>query len=341
VARRLTIPAWGNILFANSPRSEVKFVRRLALLAFFPLAVFAAAHAQVAGVHLKIHAVLVDKDLNQKPVPHLALTLQRADTPGEPVAVKTGFDGSAEATLPPGKYKLTTAQPVEFQGKRYAWELNVDLSSADVSLEMSNDNAQITEVKTTDGAPQPAAHPPADELSTQFKHLQSAVVTVYSEFGHGTGFIVDPNGLVLTNAHVVEKSEYLAVQFDEKRKVTATLLASDSQKDIAVLRVNLAACSEAVVAPIAKTEAAKNEAAKPAAVEGDRVFTIGSPLTLRKVLTTGVVSRVEPKSIISDININPGNSGGPLFNSAGLVIGVTTFNAQARSGPGLSGIVRI
>jgi S1-C subfamily serine protease len=319
----------------------VKFVRRLALLAFFALTAFAAAPAQVAGVHLKIHAVLVDKDLNQKPVPHLTLTLQRTDAPGEPVAIKTGFDGSADATLPPGKYKLTTAQPVDFQGKHYQWELNLDLSSADVSLELSNDNAKVTE-----NTPEAAAHPPADELSTQFKRLQSAVVTVYSEFGHGTGFIVDPNGLVITNDHVVEKSEYLAVQFDEKRKVNARLLASDSQKDIAVLWVNLAACSEAVVAPIAKTEVAKNEVAKnetgkSAAIEGDRVFTIGSPLTLRKVLTTGVVSRVEPKSIISDININPGNSGGPLFNSAGLVIGVTTFNQQARSGPGLSGIVRI
>ena len=335
MARGLTIPARGNILFVNSPRSEVKFVRRLALLALVPLAVFASFRAQVAGVRLKIHAVLVDKDLNQKPVPHLALALQRTDAPGEPVAIKTGFDGSADATLPPGKYKLTTAQPVDFQGKRYQWELIVDLANADVSLELSNDNAQSTDAKSAESAPEAAAHP-ADELSAQFKHLQSAIVTVYSEFGHGTGFIVDPNGLVITNDHVVEKSEYLAVQFDEKRKVAATLLASDSQKDLAVLWVNLAACSEAVIASIAKSDAGK-----PAAIEGDRVFTIGSPLTLRKVLTTGVVSRVEPKSIISDINVNPGNSGGPLFNSAGLVIGVTTFNTQARSGPGLSGIVRI
>lgn len=335
MATVLTILACRNILLANSPRAEVKFVRRLALLATFLLAVSCSAHAQVAGVHFKVRAVLVDKDLNQKPVPHLALSLQRADAPGEPVAMKTSLDGSAEATLPPGKYKLTTPQPLDFQGKHYQWELNVDLSSGDVSLELSNDNAQITDMKIVDTAPEVAAHP-ADELSTQFKRLQNSVVTVYSEFGHGTGFIVDPSGLVITNDHVVEKSEYLSVQFDEKRKTAATLLASDSQKDIAVLWVNLAADSDAVVAPIAR-----NESGKSAAIEGDRVFTIGSPLTLHKVLTTGVVSHVEPKSIISDININPGNSGGPLFNSAGLVIGVTTFNAQSRSGPGLSGIVRI
>lgn len=345
MARRLTNLACGNILLANSPRSEVKFVRRLALLATFLLAVSCSAHAQVAGVHFKVRAILVDKDLNQKPVPHLALSLQRADVPREPVTMKTSLDGSAEATLPPGKYKLSTAHPVDFQGKHYQWELNLDLSSADVSLELSNDNAQVTDTKTVENAPEAAAHP-ADELSTQFKRLQNAVVTVYSEFGHGTGFIVDPGGLVITNDHVVDKSDYLSVQFDEKRKVVAKLLAADSQKDIAVLWANLAACPEAVLAPIAKNDAAKNEAAKneagkSAAIEGDRVFTIGSPLTLHKVLTTGVVSHVEPKSIISDININPGNSGGPLFNSAGLVIGVTTYNAQAHSGPGLSGIVRI
>lgn len=77
-------------------------------------------------------------------------------------------------------------------------------------------------------------------------------------------------------------------------------------------------------------------------MEGERVFTIGSPLSLRKILTTGIVSKVEERAIISDININPGNSGGPLFNSLGHVIGVTTFaDRSQRTGSGISGIVRV
>jgi len=78
------------------------------------------------------------------------------------------------------------------------------------------------------------------------------------------------------------------------------------------------------------------------AVEGERVFTIGSPLNQRKIITTGIVSKVESRAIISDVNINHGNSGGPLFNSLGSVIGITTFlDASAPNGPGISGIVRI
>jgi len=305
-------------------------MRYLTLAASFLLLFVPGAQSQVATVRLRVRVILVDKDLNQKPVPHLDLAVQRTDAPSEPVTIKTGFDGTVETSLPAGKYKLTTPQPLEFQGKSYQWETEFTLAGPDFSIELSNDNA-----KTMALAPESAAHP-ADDLAGQYKHLRDSVATVYSEFGHGTGFLVDQSGLVVTNQHVVEDSEYLAVQFDQKRKVAARLLASDSKKDVAVLWVNLGANPDAVIAPIAKVEAGKAPVA-----EGDRVFTIGSPLTQQKVLTTGVVSRVDAAAIISDININPGNSGGPLFNSAGFVIGVTTYNVQARRGPGLSGIVRI
>jgi S1-C subfamily serine protease len=76
-----------------------------------------------------------------------------------------------------------------------------------------------------------------DEMATRFKRLQNGVVTVWSEFGHGTGFIVSADGLVLTNQHVVGPSEYLALQFDPSHKIQAVLLASDSQRDVAVLLV--------------------------------------------------------------------------------------------------------
>ncbi len=175
-----------------------------------------------------------------------------------------------------------------------------------------------------------------DELAVLFKKLQNCVVTVWSEIGQGTGFIADSKGLILTNQHVVGPSEIISVQFDEKRKVRAVLLASDTEKDIAVLWANTNAFSGALVAPVM----ASGSQEEPV-VEGERVFTIGSPLSQRKILTTGIVSKVEARAIISDINVNPGNSGGPLFNSLGFVVGLTTFNEQRRSGPGISGIVRI
>jgi len=288
--------------------------------------------AQVQSVRIKIQVVLIDRDLNLKPVPKLALSLRGLSETGEgeEIMLKTGLDGRAEVDIPPGRYQLSTPQPVEFQGKRYTWELELALSKPEETLELTNDNAKVS------GATPEEPSRKTDELTIQFKRLQNSVVTVWSEIGHGTGFIVDAKGLVLTNQHVVGPSEIIAVQFDQKRKVRAILLAADPEKDVAVLWANLAALPDAIVAPIAPADGKE-----PAVVEGERVFTIGSPMSQRKILTTGIASKVEARAIISDININPGNSGGPLFNSLGLVVGLTTFGEHRRSGPGISGIVRI
>jgi hypothetical protein len=169
-------------------------------------------------------------------------------------------------------------------------------------------------------------------MTVHFQRLQNTVVTVWSETGHGTGFIVDQQGLILTNHHVVGPSDYVAVQFDSARKIRATRLDADPLKDVAVLWADLRAFPEATAAPLAS--------GAPGVEEGERVFTIGSPLSQRKILTTGVASKVEARAIISDVNINPGNSGGPLFNSLGEVVGITTFGDPTSRGPGVSGIVR-
>jgi hypothetical protein len=144
------------------------------------------------------------------------------------------------------------------------------------------------------------------------------VVAIHSESRNGSGFLVDSSGLVVTNNHVVNSSGYLAVQFDEKRKVPARLIASNADKDVAVIWFDPAAFREGVVAPLMMNEAASH------LVVGQRVFTIGNPLGREKALTTGVVSKIEKDAINSDININPGNSGGPLFTLEGQVAGITT-----------------
>jgi S1-C subfamily serine protease len=177
-----------------------------------------------------------------------------------------------------------------------------------------------------------------DELTTKFRELQSTVVTVFSETGSGTGFIFDPRGLVMTNQHVIDTSELVSVQFDERTKVGARVLASDPQRDVAVLWVDLSALPGAAAAKIARSTADEPQTV----VEGERVMTIGSPLNQRKIMTTGIASKVEAHAIISDININHGNSGGPLFNSVGEVVGITTFGDFTRQGgPGVSGIIKI
>jgi S1-C subfamily serine protease len=274
------------------------------------LAFTLGAQAQMVQVNLRI--VLVDRDLNQKPVPSFRVTLARADSPGaEAIELKTALDGTCQKSLQSGKYKLTSPQPIEFQGKRYSWSLDVTLSGAQQVIELTNDNAKaealVTEIK----------NPPSNDLNVLFEKLKNSVVKVRAEGHDGSGFIVDASGLVVTNNHVVESSGYVAVQFDQKRKVLAKVLAADSDKDIAVLWANLKPFPEAAVATLVPSDTASQ------LVVGERVFTIGCPLGREKVLTTGVVSKVETKAITSDININPGNSGGPLFNLRGEATGIT------------------
>lgn len=286
------------------------------------------AYPQTNVAKLKLRAILIDKDLSLKPIPKLAFVLAPFEGPtGEQVTGKTGFDGNVELQVAPGKYRLSTPTSVEFQGRTYSWEMDITVSAPETTVELSNDNAKVS------GPVAPATGRKVDELTTLFQKYQNAVVTVWSEIGSGTGFCVDKSGLIITNQHVIGPSTINSVQFDAKRKVTATVLAFDPEKDVAVLWANPTAFPEMIVAPIAKVDASNS-----AVVEGERVFTVGSPLSQRKILTSGIVSKVEPRAIISDITINHGNSGGPLFSSIGEVVGITTFR---QSGPGVAGIVRI
>jgi hypothetical protein len=303
---------------------------RIRLVSLFLAVVFSAvSYGQESDkVPVTIKAVLVDRDLNQKPVAKAKFTIISAESnPGNVLDVTTNFDGSIQISLPSGKYRIVSVQPLDFQAKRYSWNVELAVASPNTTVELSNDNA------TTSDSPTVAA---VEDLVSVYKKFRNSVVTVQAEYGpaHGTGFIIDSSGLILTNQHVVSRSEFVAVELDETHRLTATVLASDPEKDVAVLWVNLQNAPDVIVAPLLQ------KGDEPA-VEGEKVFTIGSPLSQRKAMTTGIVSKVEKRAIISDVNINHGNSGGPLFNSRGVVVGITTFGDFHNSGPGISGIVRI
>jgi S1-C subfamily serine protease len=312
-------------------RLEVLAMRKILFVAVSFLALASSARPQAQPLRVNVRAILVDKDLNQKPVPHLAIQLvsevSGTDSPRE---AKTDFDGKAEFLVAPGKYRLATPQGVDFQGRHYLWDLQIDVSEKSIPVDLSNDNAHASDLPNAESARK------VDDLTRMFQKYQKSVVTVWSEIGSGTGFIVDSAGLILTNQHVIGPSELNSVQFDSKRKVAAKLLAFDAERDVAVLYADLSAFPGVAVAPLA--------AARPGrelAVEGERVFTIGSPLGLKKIITSGIVSKVESRAIISDVNINHGNSGGPLFNSLGEVIGITAFLVPGGNGPGVAGVIRI
>jgi hypothetical protein len=165
-----------------------------------------------------------------------------------------------------------------------------------------------------------------------YERFRAGVFQVVSQDAHGTGFLVSEGGLILTNHHVVAASGYLAVQYDERHKYEAALVAGDKRRDLAVLRVHPDTVRGRPALPLAGASCASI---------GDRVVTIGNPLGIEAILTAGIISKVDEETIYSDVSLNPGSSGGPLLDPRGRVVGVTTFGIQAEAGPGLSGIVRI
>jgi S1-C subfamily serine protease len=271
---------------------------------------------QAAPVHVKLRIVLLDKDLNQKPVPFFVVRLQKEGASDPPAELKTDLDGKAEKEFPPGRYTLSSAKPIDFQGQRYSWNFQLQITDGEQHLDLTNDNAKTEALPPTVSAVSSGA---ADgQLTTLFNKLKDSIVAVHSDFGTGSGFLVDSSGLVVTNNHVVNSSLYLDVQFDDKRKVPARLVTADPDKDVAVIRFDPSAFPEGIVAPLLPNTAASHLAV------GQRVFTIGNPLGRDKALTTGIISKIEKDSLNSDLNINPGNSGGPLFTLDGQVAGITT-----------------
>ena len=156
----------------------------------------------------------------------------------------------------------------------------------------------------------------------------------------GSGFLVDDNGTILTNAHVVEGSSEVTVRLGEDGdRLDAEVVGSDSSTDVAVLRVD---ASRVTASPLEFGNSDK-------AVVGDAVVAIGNPFGLDRTVTTGIVSGLQREIsapdgftisnvIQTDAAINPGNSGGPLIDSAGRVIGINSQIATAGGGGGNVGV---
>ncbi len=305
------------------------------LLAVAILCVSTAYSQSRDNVSLKV--AVVDKGLNLKNVPKFVLIVRKANDPTfVERKVSTSFDGLATISLAPGDYTVVSEKEVTLEDRSFSWEYGFKVEAGkDTSVELSNDNAKISG-GTLDSS---SSRRRISEAAELFRTLRDGVVTIEGELQTGTGFIFDEKGLVLTNNHVINESNEIRVRFDKQTAVKARILARDVERDLAVLQINLSSFANSKVLKFAAINAAE-----PTVFVGEQVFTIGSPANQEKILSTGIVSKVEERAIISDINFSPGNAGGPLFNSVGEVVGLTTFKVKDRKekgDSGLAGIVRI
>lgn len=156
----------------------------------------------------------------------------------------------------------------------------------------------------------------------------------YKTSALGSGFVIDANGYIVTNNHVIEGADEIIIKFKDEKELKATVVGADPLTDLALLKVDPSGHALKPV-PLGNSDVAEI---------GDWVIAIGNPLGLGGTVTAGILSakgRVlgdgpYDNFLQTDASINPGNSGGPLLNVKGEVIGVNTAIIQSAQGLGFA-----
>lgn len=209
------------------------------------------------------------------------------------------------------------------------------------------------EVKVSDAAPSAPLVPSSNVIVDAVAKVGPAVVridttkrvvnplggllgrgpAIQQQQGLGSGVITRSDGVILTNAHVVEGASEVTVTLPDGRTFTGKVLGGDPLTDVAVVKV---VASKLPVAPLGDSDKVR---------PGEWAIAIGNPLGLDNTVTAGIISAIQRTNAVgegqrvpyiqTDAAVNPGNSGGPLINDRGLVIGINTAIRQA-PGAGLS-----
>jgi serine protease Do len=143
--------------------------------------------------------------------------------------------------------------------------------------------------------------------------------------GVGSGFVLTKDGMIMTNAHVVEGADEVMVTLTDKREFKAKIIGADKRSDVAVVKIDATDLPAVKVGDVSRLKV------------GEWVMAIGSPFGLENTVTAGIVSAKQRDTgdylpfIQTDVAINPGNSGGPLINMRGEVVGVNS-QIYSRSG---------
>lgn len=154
---------------------------------------------------------------------------------------------------------------------------------------------------------------PAGTLEAAAQRILPSVVQVRTGGGSGSGVVMDGNGHVLTNQHVVSGAREVQLVLSSGRRVSAEVIGGNAQADIAVLRADPGALTPARLGVSDDLRI------------GQAVIAVGSPLGLNGTVTAGVISALDRRDMVqTDASINPGNSGGPLVDLDGRVVGINT-----------------
>ncbi|MEC7266675.1 MAG: Do family serine endopeptidase, partial [Pseudomonadota bacterium] len=194
---------------------------------------------------------------------------------------------------------------------------------ADLAERLMPAVVNISTSQTVDTSATPPGQPPFNDFFEEFfRQRQDPQAPSRRKVSSlGSGFVIDPDGIIITNNHVIEEADEIVVNFSDGSKYDATVIGRDPKTDIAVLKIN--ADKALPFVPMGNSSSAR---------VGDWVIAIGNPFGLGGSLSAGVISAINrdinagpyDSFIQTDAAINRGNSGGPLFNLDGEVIGVNS-----------------
>jgi S1-C subfamily serine protease len=296
-------------------------------------ALSSTAYGQATSV-LHIKVVLLDAAQKPTPVPRHALLISDNPTTALPRRVVTGPDGTVDVKLRPGNYTVESDQPVALEGKAYGWTQTLDIAAGrDTTLELTARNAEIGAVAAAAGT---AASVPDTDPSFLFNRWQGSVVAIWTPTTRASGFIVDANGLVATNQRLIGSATAVEVQLSATTKVAGSVLVSDPERDVALIRIDPTSAAAAAAVPLACEQ--QNRATL---AEGQEIITIGVVPRRGTDVAYGRVRRVEPHNIASDLRVESGFAGGPVFSDQGAVVGLTSVLGDQERNRADARVVRV
>jgi len=209
-------------------------------------------------------------------------------------------------------------------------------SNSESGLHPSNWLSHPSQVEITEAAPNETLDGEEQNNISVYKRNIPSVVNVTSramafdffyglvpQEGQGSGFVIDKDGHILTNYHVIADARQVEVTLHNRKKYKATVVGTDPPHDLAVIQIKASDLTPAVLGDSRNLQV------------GQKVYAIGNPFGLAGTMTRGIVSSIRPvrepngamidEAIQTDAAINPGNSGGPLMNWRGEVIGINTM----------------
>jgi S1-C subfamily serine protease len=283
--------------------------------------VTAGATKQAPSV-LHIRVVLIDAG-ETTPVPRHSLLISSNPSSAAPRLIVTRGDGTADVELRPGNYTVESDRPVTFHGKAYQWTQIVDVvAGRDAVLNLSPDNAEVA--ASSDAT---SSVPLEADSALLVPKWKDSVFALWTPTSRASAFVIDASGLIATNARAIGAAKSAEVQLTPSVKVAASVLATDTERDIAVLRVDPTVIGSVAPVPLA----CKDQATAPP-IEGQEIFALGVPVRHQDAVASGVAKRVSAHDIVSDLVLAPGSAGGPVFTAAGNLIGLTSLTDDGDHG---------